>query len=706
MRQGPPAEPLAEVLLQSLRSATSRTKFSPARFFATWFSSPGGFFFLFRKNLSVTDIQYAELLALIRQYAKRDSSPLANTLSFSSPNEFKELSGSLVQQLIDVSLDVDAALRLAVELYEPIFHSLIVVRPFYGSCVAYLPPGMTIDLVSICGMSGYVHSCGPAVYIRRIEKAKSNEFFEALDNYLVQYKTADRRVVFAPFAHEDFSEFDKDRPHVREDLRHGLDDVKLYVEKMSMGTSRLVSVLEDMRKVYSDRLDIPPPGDYRVKHPSVAKNTLWLIGDHAVRSEDLRAPGEERYFICYDQWYYNDSPFFIFDENKPAWVSHTTLPHTLAAAMINVTKPWPDGLMMKMVDPFMGTGTTLLEASKENNLVISGVDIDSVAKLIASDNLEFFALSPDALGELHGFLTQLARELTDDNELGNADGELFPGPMTAYQWARRVIDGLRSSELASGGGLAFSADVLEVMKSETLTSRVVFYICLRSWIRYQAALYRGSLTWVEAFRKSASELIDELADFRDWAVRARAASDSRGHLGVFVARYSDRCAVNPHRLEKFSAAWEAGHIVYRVGDAADLQANEYDLIVTDPPYGFNTDEEFANLAQLYKRVVRALVRALRDGGQLVLSLPEASKTGRPVPLFARASTVMQHVLAEARTAGLVSLSPSATLPSPRHLFTSPYYWESEKALTRTVLHFRFGRGCHPLTKESRLAVCG
>lgn len=693
MRQGPPAEPVAAALLVALRAATAGNKFSAARFFSAWFHA-GGLFFLFRKNLAVTNIQFSELLGLLCQHAApRDGRESLGRVTFSSPGDFKELLGSLVQQLIDASTDVDNALRSAVDLYAPLVQSLAVVRPFYGSCVAYFPSHVIVDLVAVCGMSGYIHSCGPVVYIRHIDKAKKKEFFETLDSYLVRYKAAGRRVVFAPFAHEDFSGFDKERAHMRADLRHGLDDVKLDVEKMNMGSSRLVSVLEEMRGRYSDRLEIPPPGDYRIKHPPKAKNTLWLIADNAITSTELRSPGQDRYLVCYDQWYYNDSPFFVFDENKPAWVSHTTIPHTLLAAMLNITKPWRKGQSMMLADPFAGTGTTVLEAAKDSRLAVSAGDINPVIELVIADNLEFFSLSPTDLDRLHGLLNALVTELPSG--LGDAETidrrELFPGPMTAYTWARGVLDTLRSQLPSLESELRFSADALTALRKESLTSRVVFYICVRAWIRNQGALYRGSITLVEAFRKSAQEVRDELEDLSAWAERARAAPDRIGHLAVYAARYSDRCAISPDRLAELAAEWKAGKVRCRVRDATELESNAYDIIATDPPYGFNTDTELFQLAQLYRTVVRTFVRALRDGGHLVLALPESSKIGRPVPSFTRAGPVISQILTEARNAGLTAVNAAATLPTPRHLFMPPYYWHSEKALTRTVLHFQFRR---------------
>jgi hypothetical protein len=694
MAQGPPYDPAAQALLDALSASITRTKFSPERFFSMWFPlGEGGLFFLFRKNLAVTNIQYAELLALLREYTTHaDLGPSCPPRTFSSPNDFKALAGSLVQQLIDSAADVSVALRLAVELYAPLFESLIVVRPLYGSCVTYLPPRLKVDLISICGMSGYIHSCGPVVYIRRLDKAKKVEFFDVLDKYLVRYSDVKPKPVFAAYAHEDFSAYDRERPHVREDLRHGLDDVKLHVEKVNMGTTRLVSVLEEMRNRYSTKLEMTPPGDYRVSYPSGAKNTLWLIGDTAVDHSDLTKPGTSRYLVCYDQWYYNDSPYFIFDENKPAWVSHTTIPHTLLAAMLNITRPWPTDVL-SLADPFAGTGTTLLEAAKDARLSVRVGDLNPVVPNVIGDNVAFFGLPPGEVKQVVELLASILERLPErDVEPDTfSDGELFPGPLTVFRWARRLLDSVRPSSATLEGEVRFSPETVTALLAEPLESRIVFYVFLRGWIRGQGALYRHSLTMIEAFRNAGRELLDELKDFNDWTQRSQYVRRRCGHLAVFGDGYSDRCAIDPARLRRQRSLWDGGQLSCDVRDARSLEARSYDLIVTDPPYGFNTDEELIELARLYRDFIRTCVKALKDRGHLVLSLPESSKIGRPVPAFTRAEVIVPSILAAARNEGLCVEEAPETLPTPQQLFSAPYYWQSEKALTRTVLHFRFRR---------------
>ena len=82
---------LAPRILEALKTATTADRFSATKFFQAWFLSPNdALFFLFRKNLAVTNIDFPELLGLLRQHARYSSGDSATDLSFTSPREFKD----------------------------------------------------------------------------------------------------------------------------------------------------------------------------------------------------------------------------------------------------------------------------------------------------------------------------------------------------------------------------------------------------------------------------------------------------------------------------------------------------------------------------------------------------------------------------------------------------------------------------------------
>jgi tRNA G10 N-methylase Trm11 len=125
-------------------------------------------------------------------------------------------------------------------------------------------------------------------------------------------------------------------------------------------------------------------------------------------------------------------------------------------------------------------------------------------------------------------------------------------------------------------------------------------------------------------------------------------------------------------------------------DESPLQARTCDVVITDPPYGFNTDDNPEELARLYSAVIERMISALKDEGQLVLCLLDRSHTGRRSPFFTHKELITQQVLsiAEQATPKREVIIPAYAVPQQRQIFRAPYYWESERALRRAILHFR------------------
>jgi hypothetical protein len=393
-----PSEEVYTHFLEPLRTACVSSfdgpHFRSALLFEKWFRQQGvSYFFLFRKNVSCTNLQFAELFALLRVHT---SDPLRGRrqLHFVTLKEFLTQIDSIVHDLQTSRVTPSQLPDTFVSLYSEMFWSMVVVEPLYGSCTAFLPRHLSLDLFRVCGESGYIHSCGINVYTRSLNEADREGLTTAVESHLAK-TPALLKSFFTVYAHEDFTQYDRDDAA---DLRDGLDDVKIFVEKYYLSDHRFVSVLEHINKRLGSRIAIPGPGDYHTAHQEARRNgqidtshTLWLIVDRGL-TEDPPFRGDERFLVCYDQFYRNENPFHIFDENKPAWVSHTTIPHTLAGAMINITRPWwPANRQVSVSDPFSGTGTIWLECAKFQNVSPRCADLEPITPLLAEDNLRFFS---------------------------------------------------------------------------------------------------------------------------------------------------------------------------------------------------------------------------------------------------------------------------------------------------------------------------
>jgi tRNA G10 N-methylase Trm11 len=663
---------------------------------AEWFRKRGNaYFFLFKKNLRVTNLQFPELLALVRRFVKATDGEEIRDLQFIAVEDFNRSVEEIVESFSRDPSNPRTRYEEIAELYISLFRRTCIVTNFFGSCAIFLPPGLDLDLVLVCGLSGYIHSCGRNVYIRSAYKSTKKEFFASLDYHLKCFSTKEHRLFFAPYSHEDFTDFDRDRAS---ELRHGPDDVKIYIEKYYMGSEPMVTILKRMGTHFKSGLVIPEPGDYREMHPKVRSlpgvdkhRTLWLILDHEIRSSVTHpeekpyfTPSEKVYFICYEQLYLNENPFHIFDENKPAWVSHTTIPHTLAGAMINITMPgWPERTSaVSLGDPFVGTGTTWLESLKDPLISFEGSDLNAIAPLLAQDNLHFFCLDSEELDAIVDRLSSLTKLRRPDPRRPHLPGT--PAEV-AYTWAEKLFKKLRLS-VTTDSFVFTPSEIRQITRNSTPEDRLFFYVGLRAFVRHSSAFRRGSETWEDAYLaelKSIRDQLGQLAKLRE-AKSARAVGPSKPTLTK--SQYSFGCSFGIGLLLRRRGV--SGAVPIQIRDARSLPNLKFDVIITDPPYGFNTEGRPEKLARLYANMIPAMIRALKEEGQLVIALPDWSHTGRQVPFFAHKEFVTQQVLVAAEEQGREVFGAAYMAPSPGSMFKPPFYWESDRALRRAILHFR------------------
>ncbi len=647
-------------------------------FFRVWMKERGhAYFFLFRKNLRVTNIQFAELLALVSKNSwDVATGEMPTSLQFVSSEEFADTVQGLLEAFDTESSASEDLAEKSAELYTHLLRNTVVVDAFFGSCSVYLPPHLDVDLKSICGLSGYIHSCGRNVFLRNVTKVTEGHFLEALARYLKRFPPESKRIFFTVYAHEDFTEFDEEQ---RSKLRHGLDDVKIHVDKFFLGSVHLVDVLKKIRDRFQDDVAIPDPGDFRSQHRRLRQEadidqdrTMWLISDFGI---DQRHPAESRYLICYDQLFDNKNPFHIFDENKPAWVEHTTIPHTLIGAMINITLPhWPAG-RVSGCDPFVGTGTTWLEATKFSDLSLRAADQDSLACLAARDNAEFFSMAPNRIKETVEQLMQVAKSLE-----GNS----------SVEGAHRAEADIRAGLLRAWIGLSASAAEErareEIPERAHLIERLLLYVALRTNKRHAPGLRRGSEEWGKAFSHEASVLCKQMMELANLGERNR--EDAGNTLSISTGGYSRSVSFSSSSVARLYERAVRGDLPH-VSDARELGgANQFDIIVTDPPYAFNTEGSPEDLARLYAHFLRAAIVSLKSDGQLVLCLPESSSIGKTPLRFTHRKIVTHQVLALAEEVNREVLLPARSLPGAPTIFGPPYFWASEKALRRSILHFR------------------
>ncbi|GAB5529225.1 MAG: hypothetical protein Roseis3KO_10020 [Roseivirga sp.] len=333
-----------------------------------------------------------------------------------------------------------------------------------------------MDINTVVFKSGYIHSAGIPVYVRNIGKSRKPDFISSIESHL---KNRSEKIPFVIYSHEDFTDYDQDSKDL---IDKGISQNKMYADKMSMGRHRLNTVISELTKTpsLSEKIYTANPGSFRKNHNFNTQSTIWLISDKAISSGNIRNPGLTRYYICYEQIIKNQSPFFIFDENKPGWKSHTTLPHSLTASLLNISNSEGDG---DVCDPFGGTGTTWLETKRlDISSRVKSTDLSPVTNLLHSDNLKFFLSTHEELSEIQAHIENLKPSLalldTDSTDppiqlqLGiEGSDDLIKHPLHK---ANQLLIQLKEEQPSEDYEYNFSSELVESLEKLTFTERIFF----------------------------------------------------------------------------------------------------------------------------------------------------------------------------------------------------------------------------------------
>lgn len=667
-------------------------------FFKEWFKEAGNaYFFLFKKNLKVTNIQFAELVSLLRKYS---TAKQKNNLQILGVQEFNRSLREILRSFRHEYGTITNKYKKVFQSYSSLLNKVVLIDNFFSSCSVFLPPHIDIDLKEICFNAGYVHSCGRSIFTRNVDKAKPEQLNEALDLYLRRTPPqSGKKLFFAVYAHEDFTRYDR---ALETDLKDGLDDVKIFIEKYYMGNERLVSVLNDLKVKYKQTIQISDPGDYRKQHKDfrqldnvVKEKTIWLIVDKSISNKQFNNPGDKKYYICYEQSYINQNPFHLFDENKPAWIAHTTIPHTLAGAMINIAlSECHSEKKIKIHDPFGGSGTVWLEALKYENVEPYSSDKEKATKMLVKDNLEFFCLPIPKLKEIE---ERLSSVINDPGTALQTPKKIYKPTeiQEVYNWALHMLNVILSKDENTDSNdlndsINLSDQIIKEMVEKDIFHRIFLYIHLRTVLRHNAEFERSVKNdWIPAFfneTQKMSFIIKSYIKLREEMENGMATIS--GAKSIFLGSYSNACSISQKKLDSAKDSSTSFLSNVNSSDAmVPIPRESFDIIITDPPYGFNTNENVDKLAELYIESLTVMIRSLKHEGQLVLCLPDRSYTGRTSPFFTHKEIVIHQVISIAEQEGFEIITPSQ-VSEPSSLFRPPFYWESERALRRSILHFK------------------
>lgn len=646
------------------------------------FSASGQrFFFLFNQNIRRTNLQIAELISLIRLHCKSVANgKRVEGLEFSTFSEIKELVDAAYQ---GVGGPTSNSFAMFCNEIEHFLDNKIIIETFHGSACVYLPIGIEISEEIICGESGYIHSCGELLLVRNSSKATVTEFENAVLEAL-SLRSKISKFMIVPYCHEDFSIEDRNTTPF---LNMGLDDVKINVSKAYVGSKKLYEVIDEIAELHSEQVIVAPSNYRKTKSefeehfPGQKQNTIWIISESEHRLPD-RFPSEKKYYIVYLQKYKNSNYYHLYDENKPAWASHTTLPHSLAGAMLNLARPWFDqASKISIADSFCGSGTLLFEAQKFGDISCVISDRAQIFDYVVKDNATFFNLNLKELKKIHDKIMAFKDEMPDDAPLGKRE--------SAGQKLHRIRAAVALLSDACGG------DFLQAEKSDLktfffkiggdLADRMLAYVIMRVRVRGAAEIARQSKTWLNMYRREIGSLIDQIENHRGSLDGNKRELKSNPNLLIVRGSYSDSLVAKPPKVQVDDIF---ATVSFHIADIEKLPVGSFDAIIADPPYGFNTDEGYWELSAFMKKMVSKLVLGLKPtGGQLILAAPQQSFSGRTVIPFVRSLTLGREIIRFCNENDRECVVPALVTPQDIASVRPPYYWIAEKTLQRKILHF-------------------
>jgi len=649
-------------------------------FFEKWFkenSTP--YYFTFKLNLSRTNIQYGEFKALIK----------SNITDISGDNSVgKRIQIHTVKMLNDSIAKIISAINFPIEEYrhylkinksgtkydhdlENTLESLvnnywellsctIVIDTLYGSCCLFVPPNLQIDIVSIMAFGGYLNTCGELVYIRNFNKANKTVFFDLLEKSINKSTTV--KSIFNVFSHEDFT-------HTMYE-NHNIEHLKIHLDKFYFDSKPLSAILVELKEVFKDKLEVMLSYDNSIRDNSL--DSFWMVKDCSTSSIDIKVAGIENYFICYKQILKNDSQLHVFNENKPAWKSNTSIPQTLIGAMINLA--FGDLYFNKenivIIDPFAGTGTTILELIKlvdRYNLEIYGSDLDVSFPILLDDNMKILAMNAKEI-------IILIENLEKENWINDY---------------HKLLENIEELNL-SRENEEFEIPKIKINKFKELPfiERIYIYIYFLVRINYTKSIERKNSEFRNTFFNEKSKLVRRLNELKEIMeheeITAHKFNSLSNSFKIVKGRFSSKIVLKSEIFLNFKLE----NNIFGGYDFRQLKADSYDLIIGDPPYGFNMTHEIENLLKLYSDMAEVFVRSIKRGGQIILALPDRSYSGKHSPWFTHKEMVLTRFNFEAFKQNKSMISYTEINPS-KEIFNPPFYWEAQKALRRSIIQMKF-----------------
>lgn len=579
--------------------------------------------FIFSEPLDVTNLPLLELISLLEQTWE----PISVTISLVN------------------SLERDLATSRQVIL--KLFSQTAVVKTLNELNVE--------DLAKMTQRASYIFSCGELIIAEPWQEITATKLEQEILNHCRRIKKRLPIHFYSQGTDGDFPDF---MPGI------AIDEGRYFIENAHFREEerRIQKRLED---TYALAPGESQPGEMVFVIRDISVDQEDGTGDRGLYEEEART----LYLIAYHSVLKSDNPVYLLDDDKPYWAGPYTTPPRLMGAMYNLGRVKKGEVVL---DPFAGTGTSVLEGAKIGCSVWYG---DKFERQGCKDNIELL-LQPDRLLQCIAQIESMVKEAMPKvlNDLLSVATRVMRCGEDRYVDMGEAVDTLWYREV----------------RLQRVDCRILYYL-LRRW--YSERIIKGRSDtqdaalkkWLLNLKRYAivlgyslrhdglwvhSELKDEL--------RTKLSAKEREELGV------ERDQLNTRRVGITVGDRRSFRCV--VSDArrmANIRSESVDAIITDPPYGYATDSEEKELVELYEAFLLEGFRVLRNFGRIVLCCLHKVKTGKPITSRIQTWGVLETIDRIAKEQNIAFVRKSVL---PISAPDGVGYWRSRHVLDRGIIY--------------------
>lgn len=606
------------------------------------------------------------------------------------------------------------------------------------------------ELYKIMGLTGYVQYGGPTLIRKRWDQVDENCLFQAIEYYIRSLSEQDcLQVVLHVNTVEGFkdvwpyrlpgiikSRFYRDKYYFHNlpvpVVLRNIEATTVPRQKPWSGLSVPITVIDSTRKLN----DFQRAEGKKLVCLYLFQDFINLDGS----SKQYRGSEQETVLMLIDSPFSSKNMVHLFDDDKPYWPDRITTPPRLVAAGLNLSEiplsvESPPAKPYRIYDPFLGTGTTVLEAMKYPVHIV-GTELEPIEGI--QDNLDFFLTFTSE--EIEQFIKLIEDRICNERDpylskVMRVLALLYGGQqecrtdlslnqlLESLKIGQNLIPLSTFSRDSRRESSTFQEELVALHKDYPATDRFnrmllyqVFRIlvqwygqCIFSNYYLDHALFRrvynaqwGKLDLNHEFAegylreklKALCTQVKTLETQEGWrdglAVETIFQIPTRLRNGVPYRPYDwdlqRRVNLKSWDVKKLCKL-EPAELAAALGlepVKSEQELRQIDLVITDLPYSMNAT--VPELEDLYLCFYQLCSRVLKPNGELILFVLDKVRSGRHVPDCA----LREHLVPTledwfTKHGRRVKSCITKDVLGP---YDQVLYWKSKKALNRAILHYR------------------